>query len=179
MSRALRTLWISCNESITLLNRFVKSEECRMDTSFAERLKKRAETMLPPATMMKIECAADGGDKTMEALLEETQRKGLQGEALCREPCRAVIFADRVLLRCEGCSREKKLPRIGGIGYGHTEEEARENALYALTLPLDHPNARLSGCMAAMTWGEGPVKDVQYACILNRVAYAEYPERII
>lgn len=150
-----------------------------MDTSFVERLKKRAGTMLPPATMMKIECAADGGDKAMEALLAETQAKGLAGEALCGEPCRAVVFSDRVLLRCNGCPREKVLPRVAGIGYGHSTEEARENALYALTLPLDHPNASLSGCMAALAWGEGPVKDVQYACILNRVAYAEYPDRII
>ena len=150
-----------------------------MDTSFVERLKKRAETMLPPATVMKIECAADGGDETMGPLLEDIQRKGLEGKPLCQEPCQAVVFADRVLLRCYGCAREKTLPRVAGIGYGKTEEEARENALYALTLPLDHPNARLSGCVAALAWGEGPVKDVQYACILNRVAYEEYPKRIL
>lgn len=150
-----------------------------MDTSFVERLKKRAGTMLPPATMMKIECAADGGDKAMEALLSETQRKGLAGEPLCHEPCRAVVFSDRVLLRCDGCPREKSLPRVAGIGYGATEAQARENALYALTLPLDQANTRLSGCMAAQSWGTGPVKDVQYACILNRVAYAEYPHRIV
>jgi len=145
-----------------------------MDTSFVERLKNRAATMLPPATMMKIECAADGGDRVMEALLAEVQGKGLRGESLCGEPCRAVVFADRVLLRCEGCERAKALPRIAGIGYGNTEEEARENALYALTLPVDKPNARLDGCMAAQQWGEGPVRDVQYACILNRVAYETY-----
>ena len=145
-----------------------------MDTSFVERLKKRAGTMLPPATVMKIECAADGGDKAMEALLAEVLEKGLTGTPLCSEPCETVVFADRVLLRCGGCSRARTLPRVAGIGYGETAAEARENALYALTLPLDKPNARRAGCVAAQAWGAGPVKDVQYACILNRVAYAEY-----
>lgn len=145
-----------------------------MDTSFVERLKKRAETMLPPATVMRIECAADGGDKAMETLLAEVQQKGLRGELLCKEPCETIVFSDRVLLRCAGCEREKILPRIAGIGHGNTEAEARRNALYALTLPLDKPNTRLGGCVAAQTWGEGPVTDVQYACILNRVAYERY-----
>ncbi len=142
-----------------------------MDTSFVERLINRARTMLPPATVMKIECAADGGDKAMEPLLEEVQRKGLRGEDLCREPWEAVVFSDRVLLRCGGCERAKKLPRIAGIGRGQTREEAQSNALYALTLPLDKPNTRKRGCFAAQTWGEGPMEDVQYACIINRVAY--------
>lgn len=142
-----------------------------MDTSFVERLIRRAYTMLPPATVMAIECAADGGDKAMEALLEEVQQKGLRGEPLCQEPCEAVEFSDRVLLRCMGCPREKKLPRIAGIGYGRTEEEARQNALYALTLPLDKSNARRPGCFRAHAYGEGPVEAVEYACILNRVAY--------
>lgn len=146
-----------------------------MDTSFVEGLKKRAETMLPPATMMKIECAADGGNKAMEALLEEVQGKGLRGEPLCEEPCQVMEFSDRVLLRCRGCEREKTLPRVAGVGYGKTAEEARENALYALTVPLDKRGIRLKGCLAAHAWGDGPVKDVQYACILNRVAYARHP----
>lgn len=142
-----------------------------METSFVERLINRARTMLPPATVMAIECAADGGDKVMEPLLEEVQQKGLRGEELCWEPFETILFSDRVLLRCAGCERAKELPRIAGIGRGQTQAEARENALYALTLPIDKPNARKRGCFAAQSRGEGPIEDVQYACIINRVAY--------
>lgn len=142
-----------------------------MDTSFVERLVNRAKTMLPPATVMAVECAADGGDKTMEALLAEIQQKGLRGEELCPEPCETILFSDRVLLRCGGCERSKSLPRIAGIGRGNTREEAQKNALYALTLPIDKQNAGKRGCFAAQTWGEGPIEDVQFACIINRVAY--------
>ena len=143
-----------------------------METSFVDALERRARTLLPPATVMRIECASDeSGDPALLALLEEVQGKGLRGESLCAEPCRRVVFEDRVLLRCGGCPREADLPRIAGIGRGADEAEARRNALYALTLPLDHPNARRAGCFAAQTWGEGPAEDVQYACILNRVAY--------
>lgn len=127
--------------------------------------------MLPPATVMAIECAADGGNKAMEPLLEEIQKKGIRGEDLCKEPFETIFYSDRVLLRCGGCERAKSLPKIAGIGRGQTKEEAQKNALYALTLPLDKPNAREKGCFAAQIWGEGPVEDVQYACILNRVAY--------
>ena len=142
-----------------------------MDTSFVEKLIRRAYTMLPPATVMAVECAADGGDKAMEAVLEEILQKGIQGEPLCQEPCEAVEFSDRVLLRCMGCLREKTLPRIAGIGRGKTKEEAQQNALYALTLPLDKTNARRPGCFRAQAYGEGPVEAVEYACIFNRVAY--------
>lgn len=142
-----------------------------MDTSFVERLIQRARTMLPPATVMAVECAFDSGRKDMGPLLEEIQTCGLQGKDLCREPFEPILFPDRVLLRCAGCPREKTLPRIAGIGRGRTREEARQNALYALTLPLDRPTARKQGCFAAQMWGSGPVKDVQYACIFNRVAY--------
>ena len=143
-----------------------------MDTSFVEALENRARTMLPPATVMRIECLADGGDAAMAALLEEVQEKGLRGEELCPEPCETVVFSDRVLLRCGGCPRLEELPRIAGIGFGRDAREARRNALYALTLPMDHPNARWDGCLAAQAWGEGPVRDVQISCILDRVAYA-------
>lgn len=142
-----------------------------METSFVERLIIRARTMLHPATVMAVECAADGGNKAMEPLLEEIQQKGLRGEDLCREPFETILFSDRVLLRCAGCERAKRLPKIAGIGRGYTEEEAQKNALYALTLPIDKPNTRKRGCFAAQTWGEGPIEDVQYACIFNRVAY--------
>ena len=142
-----------------------------METSFVERLTTRAETMLPPATVMRIECMADAsGDPKQEALLAEVQRKGLQGEALCGEPYETVVFDDRVLLRCGGCPRMDELPRVAGIGFGRDRDEARRNALYALTLPMDHPNARMEGCAAAQRWGEGPVRDVQLSCILNRTA---------
>ena len=143
-----------------------------MDTSFVEVLVRRARTLLPPATVMAMECAADGGDERMATLLEEVQQKGLRGEPLCPEPGEAVIFADRVLLRCGGCPRAKELPRLAGIGRGRTEAEARQNALYALTLPLDRANARRAGCFRAQRWGEGPVEAVEYACIFSRVAYA-------
>lgn len=150
-----------------------------MDTSFVEPLKKFAETMLPPATVMLIECAGDRtGDPVLLDLLDEVEEKGLRHEALCTEPYETVVFSDRVLLRCAGCPRMETLPRIAGIGYGADAGEARQNALYALTLPLDHPNARYDGCIAALQWGDGPVRDVQLACILNRVAYTQYPKRI-
>lgn len=143
-----------------------------MDTSFVEALEKRASTMLPPATVMLVECRADAaGDPALTELLEEIQQKGLRGEALCPEPCETVVFDDRVLLRCGGCPRMETLPRIAGIGYGHTQAEARRNALYALTLPLDHPNAKHPGCVAAQQYGKGAVRDVQLSCILNRAAY--------
>ena len=143
-----------------------------METSFVEALEKRAACMLPPATVMRIECLSDAGDSAMTALLDEVERRGLRGEPLCAEPYETVVFDDRVLLRCAGCPRMETLPRIAGIGYGRDAEEARRNALYALTLPLDHPNAARKGCLAAQAWGEGPVRDVQFSCILNRAAYA-------
>ena len=148
-----------------------------MDTSFVERLEERARTMLPPATVMLLECAGDRtGDPALLALLDEVEQKGLRGEALCTEPYETVVFPDRVLLRCGGCSRLNALPRIAGIGYGADAAEAHKNALYALTLPPDHPDAAYPGCLAARRWGDGPVEDVQIACILNRVAYETYPE---
>lgn len=148
-----------------------------MDTSFVERLEKRARTMLPPATVMMIECAGDRtGAPALIALLEEVEGKGLKGEGLCNQPCETVVFEDRILLRCDGCPRFSDLPRVAGIGRGSTPEEARRNALFALTLPLDHPNARVDGCMAAQRWGEGPEEVVLTSCVLNRVAYRTYPE---
>jgi hypothetical protein len=143
-----------------------------MDTSFVEALEQRAKTMLPPATVMKIECIGDAtGDPAMIALLEEVEQKGLQGKALCDEPYETVVFSDRVLLRCQGCPRASTLPRLAGIGYGDTPQQARQNALYALTLPLDKPNAQHPGCIAAWRYGDGAFQDVQLSCILNRVAY--------
>ena len=148
-----------------------------MDTSFVEQLINRARTLLPPATVMLIECAGDAsGDPALAALLEEVQGKGLRREPLCPEPWETVVFDDRVLLRCAGCPRMETLPRVAGVGWGATPEEARKNALYALTLPLDKRDVSLPGCIAARQWGNGPVRDVQVACILNRVAYAAYPE---
>ncbi len=144
-----------------------------MDTSFVEALEARAKTMLPPATMMLLECAGDAsGDPALIALLEEMEQKGLRGEPLCDRPFETVVFDDRVLLRCAGCDRAASLPKFAGRGYGQDAVQAHRNALYALTLPLDAPNARQKGCMAAQRYGEGPVQDVQYACIIDRVAYA-------
>jgi hypothetical protein len=145
-----------------------------MDTTFVEQLEARAKTMLPPATVMCIECAGDAtGSPALLSLLEEVEQKGLRGEPLCDQPYKVIVFEDRVLLRCSGCPRDKTLPRIAGIGYGDTASQAQENALYALTFPLDKPNTRHAGCIAAQKYGSGPVKDVQYACILNRVAYRD------
>ena len=145
-----------------------------MDTSFVERLESRAQTMLPAATMMRLECAGDAsGDPKLTALLAEMQEKGLRGESLCTEPYELIVFADRVLLRCHGCPRQHELPKIAGIGYGEAENEARQNALYALTLPLDKTNAHKNGCLAAQRYGSGPVKAVETACIINRVAYKD------
>ena len=145
-----------------------------MDTSFVERLINRAKTMLPAATVMAVECEGDkSGDPSLYALLDELQQKGLQNEPLCQEPFQPVVFEDRVLLRCHGCERLGSLPKVAGIGRGDTETEARQNALYALTLPLDKPGAHLDGYMAALCWGEGPVSVTETACIINRVAYKE------
>ena len=45
-----------------------------MDTSFVAALEKRAKTMLPPATVMRIECASDAsGDPALTALLDEVE----------------------------------------------------------------------------------------------------------
>ncbi len=148
-----------------------------METSFVELLTGRARTMLPPATMMKIECLADAGDAAMAALLDEAEGKGLRGEDLCSEPWEPVVFDDRVLLRCGGCPRAASLPRVAGVGRGADEAQALRNALYALTLPLDRTNASLPGCLAAQAWGEGPARAAVYACILNRAAYLTYPAR--
>ncbi len=144
-----------------------------MDTSFVERLEKRARTMLPAAAVMAVECRADAtGDPRWEALLAEIQEKGRKGEPLCAEPYELVVFEDRVLLRCGGCPRGDTLPQIAGVGYGRDEAEARRNALYALTLPADRPNAREPGCFRAHVWGEGPVRAVVKSCVFDRVAYA-------
>lgn len=143
-----------------------------MDTSFVAALEKRAETMLPPAAVMRVECAADAtGNQNLAALLDEIEQKGLRGEPLCPEPYETIVFADRVLLRCAGCPRMDALPRFAGIGRGADAAEARKNALYALTLSPDHPNAQRPGCLAAMQYGEGPIEDIQYACAFNRAAY--------
>ena len=143
-----------------------------MDTSFVDVLIKRAQTMLPAATMMLLECAGDAsGDPALISLLAEAQQKGLRGEPLCTEPWEAVVFDDRVLLRCHGCARQKDMPQVAGVGYGATEAEARQNALYALTLPMDKPNLRRKGCLAAHRYGSGPVEAVETACVFNRAAY--------
>ena len=144
-----------------------------MDEAMIRRLTAWASVMLPPATVMRLECLADTTqDPALISLLEEIQGRALRGERVCDEPCEAVVFPDRVLLRCHGCARFDHLPHVAGVGCGHDEAEARENALYALTLPLDHPNTRRPGCIAAQRWGEGPVQRVILSCILNRVAYA-------
>ena len=143
-----------------------------MDTSFVAELEKRAETMLPPGVVMCIECAGDvSGDRRLAALLEEIEEKGLRGEPLCAEPYETVVFSDRVLLRCGGCERMKELPRFAGIGRGRTEEEARGNALYALTLPPGRPDLRRGKSLCTMRFGQGPVEVVEYACAFNRAAY--------
>ena len=143
-----------------------------MDTSFVAALEKRAETMLPPGTVMCIECAGDvSGDRRLAALLEEIEEKGLRGEPLCAEPYETVVFSDRVLLRCGGCGRMDGLPRFAGIGRGQTEAQARRNALYALTLPPGKPDLRRGKPLCAMRFGQGPVEAVAYACAFNRAAY--------
>ena len=145
-----------------------------MDTSFVDRLENRAKTMLPAATVMAIECAGDAsGDANLIALLAEVQEKGLRGEPLCDAPYDRIVFDDRVLLRCRGCPRLNKLPKVAGMGYGETETEARQNALYALTLPLDKPSARKKGFLAVQRHGNGPVEAIETACAINRVAYKD------
>jgi len=95
----------------------------------------------------------------------------VRGESLCGEPYETVVFSDRVLLRCGGCARMEAMPRFMGIGRGADGAEARKNALYALTLPVDREGRRRAGCLAAMRFGEGPVEAVEFACAFNRAAY--------
>ena len=143
-----------------------------MDTSFVEQLEARAKTMLPPGIVMCIECAGDvSGDRRLAALLEEIERRGVNGEPLCAEPCETVVFDDRVLLRCGGCGRMDELPRFAGVGRGQTEEQARRNALYALTLPPGKPDLRRGKPLSVMRYGEGPVEVTETACAFNRAAY--------
>jgi len=134
-----------------------------MDRSFAERLEKRAHTLLPAETAMMVECWADSGDRSCALLLKHIQRCAMFDEELCDEPCRAVVFDDRVILRCDGCDKAKHLPKIRGIGYGHSEAEAAQNAIYALTLPVSDDERE---------YGEGEFRAVEESCIFNRVAYA-------
>ncbi len=134
-----------------------------MEQALAEKLEKRARCFLPAETAMLVECRADGGDRLCGRLLEHIQRCGLREEELCAEPCERIDFDDRVLLRCGGCEKARAWPKLRGIGFGRTEEEAERNALYALTLP-DGGEER--------TWGRGPVRRELESCILNRVAYA-------
>lgn len=134
-----------------------------METSLVERLEKRACTMLPAETVMAVECAADAGDKRMQAMLDYILDCGLHEKELCTQPYETIVFDDRVLLRCAGCPRLAALPKIKGIGYGKTAEEARRNALFALTLPVGKK---------VRTFGEGPVRAVEVSCIFNRVAYS-------
>ena len=142
-----------------------------MDTSFVVRLENRAKTMLPPAVVMCVECAGDAsGDEKLIALLEEIEGKGVRGEALCPEGYDTIVFEDRVLLRCAGCARGKALPRFRGIGYGKSEAEARQNALYALTLPPGRPNTT-GPFLSEMRFGEGPHRAEETACVFNRAAY--------
>ena len=142
-----------------------------MDTSFVARLEKRAKTMLPPAVVMCVECAGDAsGDEKLIALLEEIEKKGVRGEELCSEAYETVAFEDRVLLRCSGCARGKALPRFRGIGYGKNEAEAKQNALYALTLSPGRPNAN-GPFLSEMRFGEGPYSAEETACVFNRAAY--------
>ena len=143
-----------------------------MEPSEIEKLTARAASMLPPATVMLIECAGDStGDPGLIALLDEVQQKGLQGQPLFEGPYETVVFEDRVLLLGGEGEREAQLPRMAGVGYGLNEEQARRNALYALTLPADHPNTQLPDCMIAQQYGEGPVRQVVYTSILTRAAY--------
>ena len=134
-----------------------------MDRTIVERLEKRARTMLPAETAMMVECWADSGDRTCALLLKHIQHCAMFDEPLCTEPCRVLVYDDRVLLRCDGCDKGKTLPRIRGIGYGHSEKEAHQNALYALTLPISSDERE---------YGEGEYRAVEESCIFNRVAYA-------
>ena len=145
-----------------------------MDTSFVDRLLRRAERWLPAATVMALECAGDeSGDPALQALLEQIQSGALAERALCGEPYEPVVFDDRVLLRCAGCPRAAALPKIAGVGRGRTEQEARRNALYALTLPLDRYGRPGEGLLAELSWGEGPVQVTEMSCVLDRVAYRD------
>lgn len=134
-----------------------------MDGSFVDKLIRRARTMLPAETAMLVECRADGGDRACQRLLEHIVCCGLEGKELCDEPFEAVVFEDRVLLRCSGCRKGRDYPVIIGVGRGQTREEAEQNALYALTVPVGSQTRR---------WGEGPEEARVESCILNRVAYA-------
>ena len=143
-----------------------------MEPSLIRRLESLAASMLPPAVMMCIECAADAtGAPALSALLEEAQTAGLSGLPLCREPCETIVFDDRVLLRCGGCPRAAGMPHFTAVGRGRTHEEALRNALYALTLP-PVSGRKERGCLATMSWGEGPAEASVTSCPWIRCAWA-------
>ena len=133
-----------------------------MDVKTAKALEERARTLLPAETAMWLECRADSGDRMSALLLRQVQHCGMFDEPLCEEPYRTVCFADRVLLRCEGCAKAASMPKIRGIGYGYTEEEAKKHALFALTLPVMDDERE---------YGEGDIRMVEESCPFNRVAY--------
>ncbi len=135
-----------------------------MDKDLVEKLEARARTLLPAETAMMVECWADSGDRMCAAVLKHIQRCGMFDEPLCDKPYRVVELDDRVLLRCDGCERMSALPKIRGVGYGETEVEARQNALYALTLPISADERE---------YGHGDFRAVEESCIYNRVAYAK------
>lgn len=135
-----------------------------MDRTLVEKLEKRAQTLLPAETAMMVECWADEGDRMCAAVLKHIQRCGMFDEPLCEKPYRVIEYDDRVLLRCDGCDRMNALPKIRGVGYGETDAQAHENALYALTLPLPTDERE---------YGRGDHRAVEEACIYNRVAYAK------
>ena len=127
------------------------------------RLELRAQTMLPPASVMKTECAADAGTPGAAALLEHMLACGAEGRPLCAAPCKTVVFSDRVLLRCAApCERQNDSFAVTARGRGRTREEAEKNALYALTLPADKKHR---------TAGSGPIEVTVKSCVFNRAAY--------
>ena len=135
-----------------------------MDRTLVEKLENRARTLLPAETAMMAECWADSGDRMCAAVLKHIQRCGMFDEPLCDQPYRLIPFDDRVLLRCQGCDKMNALPKIRGVGYGETEDEAHRNALYALTLPIPSDERE---------YGRGSIRAVEESCIYNRVAYAQ------
>ena len=144
-----------------------------MTPAVIQKLESRAVSMLPPAVMMCIECAADAsGDPSLSDLLEEAQRAGLSGRPLCDEPYETVVFDDRVLLRCGGCARAADMPCFRGIGRGDTPEQARQNALYALTLQPSAKSAR-GGVLSVMRYGSGPAEETVSSCPWIRCAYLQ------
>lgn len=77
----------------------MKELSCQEITAIVEGLCAKADTMLPPATAMLIECASEteesaAGRKALGDMLEHVFHAGLNGLPICGDAGMTVVFAD-------------------------------------------------------------------------------------